>query len=464
MGIGFKQINIFSDIMPYFADDFSCLVRGDSLPKRGKSDIIVVNIADTTVLRQSDVASQDSLTIADSLGLIIPNLSDSIIYDTKIHDYSEGGKMKQRLIRALLNAEKQPMHIAVIGDSFIEGDIMVMDLRTLLQKRFSGAGVGFVPITSPASRYRITVEHKHSNDWSVDKINTKPTEGKYLLSGTIFSPAEGSWVEYKTKTSFKKYSNTTTKAQLLFINRDSVEIKVILNDSNDTITYHPESSDRLQAITINQPIEKIKYLFHNVKGASLYGAILESDTAGVGVDNYSLRGNSGLTMSHISPELSREYSAIRDYDLIIIEYGLNIVNPKVKDYKDYDKRFINIINHIKSCYPETPILLMSVAERSTLNQGKAEIMDGLTEFNQQQQLAAIGSKVLFWNTLQVMQNLGGMSKFTEKGWAAKDYTHLTASGGEIIATELFKAMTDFNLADFIPADTTTLESIETIEQ
>lgn len=58
-----------------------------------------------------------------------------------------------------VNAMDRPVRIAYFGDSFIEADILTGDLREMLQKRFGGCGVGYVPITTQIAGFRPTVHH-----------------------------------------------------------------------------------------------------------------------------------------------------------------------------------------------------------------------------------------------------------------------------------------------------------------
>ena len=72
-----------------------------------------------------------------------------------------------RFNRALTRgAAGRPVRIAVLGDSFIEGDIITADLREQLQNLCGGRGVGFVPFASPLAKFRGTVLHSFSN-WDI---------------------------------------------------------------------------------------------------------------------------------------------------------------------------------------------------------------------------------------------------------------------------------------------------------
>lgn len=46
--------------------------------------------------------------------------------------------------------------------------------------------------------------------------------------------------------------------------------------------------------------------------------------AGIAVDNFSLRGTSGLSLRSIPMHTLRESGRERPYDLIVLQYGLNV--------------------------------------------------------------------------------------------------------------------------------------------
>lgn len=82
----------------------------------------------------------------------------------------------------------RPVRVAFLGDSFIEGDIMVADFRSGMQKEFGGRGVGFVPVTSVAAQFRPTVEQRASG-WTTWSMLTDHEHG-YTLSGMMFEANE----------------------------------------------------------------------------------------------------------------------------------------------------------------------------------------------------------------------------------------------------------------------------------
>ena len=89
----------------------------------------------------TDTLEVDSVVKRTAAGLIPIGLTD----------YS-GGTALTRLREILAEAGDQPVNVAFLGDSFIEGDILVEHFREALQTRFGGGGVGYVPLTSVTAR------------------------------------------------------------------------------------------------------------------------------------------------------------------------------------------------------------------------------------------------------------------------------------------------------------------------
>lgn len=49
---------------------------------------------------------------------------------------------------------------------------------------------------------------------------------------------------------------------------------------------------------------------------------------------------------------------------------------------------------------------------------------------------------LYWDTYKVIQELGGVKNLVEKGWMAKDYTHLSGAGGRQLAKRLYLSLVE----------------------
>ena len=173
-------------------------------------------------------------------------------------------------------------------------------------------------------------------------------------------------------------------------------------------------------------------------GTRFYGVCFDGMT-GISVDNYSLRGSSGTKLIAVSSALTSQLSRFRPYDLIILSYGLNVLSPKDNNdsYEWYYDAMAKSIEHIQQLYPHATILLMSLSDRATLHEGEIHPLNGVARVLRIQHRLAQRYGLLFWNTHEAMASLGGIKGFVDKGWAAKDYTHISMAGG----TQLAKLLT-----------------------
>ena len=113
---------------------------------------------DSALIRDSlqRVAGIDSamLALRDSLYQTLYAVREADSLGKRVEDYSLGHIGLRHFFSAIKQGETlgRPVRVAFLGDSFIEGDILVADLRAALQQVFGGEGVGFVPVNSVAAK------------------------------------------------------------------------------------------------------------------------------------------------------------------------------------------------------------------------------------------------------------------------------------------------------------------------
>jgi hypothetical protein len=241
-------------------------------------------------------------------------------------------------------------------------------------------------------------------------------------------------------TSVRRHLKECRRARLLFISRDDAEIMVRINDGEER-AFSFRGDDIVRQIVIEG--ERIASLEMRVAkggaGFTGYGAEFE-DLEGVVVDNFSIRSNNGQAMFWSNASVNAQINTMRGYDLVILQYGLNIMQAERTDYSLYAKQVEKMIRYAKSCFPEAAILVMGVSDRSQRNERGIEPMTVAANLSEWQRAAAEQCGAAFWNTYEAMQRLGGMKTFVANGWAGKDYTHINYAGGKQIATSLYHAL------------------------
>ncbi len=397
------------------------------------SSTSTVKLTDTIDLTNPlDVLSSDTDNLADGKTLPPLDLSERLI------DYSEGEGALRTLRAVLAESRSRAVHIAFAGDSFIEGDILVAPFRNALQKTYGGQGVGYVPITSLVARFRQSIHQRFEGAWQQIHANKSKSRSLFTLSET-FTTAMGKASTTYTLANSPTSLSSADRVTLHYVS-DSlpVAISYSINDSEiQTIDLPPSHGRLAEYLFPHTGVKRLQLATEGDSKTRFYGIYFDG-TVGVSVDNYGLRGSLGTKLSALSTTLTSQLNLSRPYDLIILSYGLNVVSSEDNDdnYDWYYTGMSKAIEHIQRLYPHTVILLMSLSDRATLRDGDIYTLNGVERVLRIQQRLAQQYRLLFWNTHEAMSSLGGIKSFVDKGWAAKDYTHLSTAGGVQIATLL----------------------------
>ncbi len=374
--------------------------------------------------------------------LPVPSVDTSVSTQEGVvgfEDFSESKQMLKPFYQALLTeAQKRPVRIGVLGDSFIEADIMTSDLRKHIQTRYGGHGVGFIPIVSPVAQSRKGVQQEATGWYAQSMIYYKKADwSKFSLTGFYYIPSENATVTLKLTE-----ADTLSQFSFVFINLKQTILNVSIN-GQAPVEYKPETSDHVQFLTLpTRNIQTLKITTTNVEGFTGLG-FYRNNTSGVYVDNFSVRGSSGVVLSTISDELSKQLNAFVSYDLLIVEYGLNVMVAEKTTYASYRKLMTKAIEHLKACYPGVPIIVMSVGDRGSKgSDGSVITHPGVLPLVAAQREIAQNAGVLFWNTFQAMGGDKSMVTFvnSKPPMAAKDYTHINYLGGSKIAQALYESL------------------------
>ena len=350
-----------------------------------------------------------------------------------IEDYTESGRGLEHLRNAI--SSDRLARIAVIGDSYIEGDILTEDLREFMQKQYGGTGVGYVNMYSEFPGFRKSVRQGGGKGWKEFAANGKfddrymgLTQHYYKLTSPTTSTYSGS----KSFANIDRWNRST----FLFISPDSTQITV--ETASGTKTYDIKGSESLQAITVDENTDKFNVTANKTSLIAL--GVWLSDTKGVNVDCMSSRGCSGVTLSKVNTDLSAQMSKYVNYDLIILEFGINAMSAGQKNFDSYRKRMESVIVHVRQCFPNADILIMGIGDRGSKRGTEVHSMSSAQYMVEAQREAARRTRTLFWDTREAMGGEDAIVRWTRDGLANKDYIHLNHKGGRELATPLFKAI------------------------
>lgn len=340
---------------------------------------------------------------------------------------------------ALDQIKNSSCRIAYFGDSMIEGDLMSMSLREMLQNKYGGQGIGYMPITSATNQFRMNIIHDFSKTWTMKSLlNFKDLEfplgisGKYFIADTT---AQENTVYYGARN--LKFVNSFPKTKLFYGKSDSInfENELVFNGQNFILDGDSEvntlvlSKDTLKQVELNFKMKSIQ---------PIYGVSFESDS-GVLLDNFSLRGNTGIPMSVIEESVLKSFNDEFGYDLIILQFGLNVISNET-NYAWYRMQMIRTIKHFQSAIPNASILMVSVPDVSQRDEnGEMHTNISVIPILEAQKKAAMQTKVSFFNLFEAMGGEDSMVKWVEElEYANKDYMHFNFKGARYASELLFE--------------------------
>lgn len=454
-GVELRRANVLSDIFTFSVDDIVEEVELVLDQAEYEVDFDQVELeVHSLEERDVEVGSSYSWHEAEEVTLEeLPDIKESSrerflpgVEVTPIEDYdtTEVSSLS-RLYRKMLAGDSL-VRIAVMGDSFVEADIITADLREALQTVFGGCGAGFAPMDSPLTRYRATI-NTESSGWSSYNVmqhrtTPEPYSSHFPISGWVSKPtadAQTTW----SATSARKHLDSCQCVRLHFMAFNNCDVEVSINGGEGRI-FNIEGGELLRQIEIRrQAISSVKMrVVRGAEGFIGYGALFEGDR-GVSLDNYSVRSNNGQAMFWMAPAINAQVDkALGGYDLVVLQYGLNIMQSGVNKYTAYGEQVEKMIRYARQCFPHAAIMVMGVSDRSYKKNGVYQPMEEALALGSYQRAAAQAQGVCFWDTYSAMQAQGGMSEFVAQGWASKDFTHINHGGGRQIAWAIVDAIMD----------------------
>ena len=170
-GFATKPVDLFSDIR---VDEQDLDLPGDAEWQEEGTEWLNEGVDSLSSVEKDE--PQDRQVVPDTIRvqetadtLLVTNISsdtaevgnlprrdgDVVLFE----DFSPGKNGLSHLLSSLKERASlgRPVRLAFLGDSFIEADIFTQDVRSLLQSRYGGSGVGYVSMHSDFPGFRRSV-------------------------------------------------------------------------------------------------------------------------------------------------------------------------------------------------------------------------------------------------------------------------------------------------------------------
>lgn len=374
--------------------------------------------ADSTAAVKAPADSAASAVAATSP---VPYFNPRVDGRMVIEDYSNG----EATARLREYAASGRLRCAMIGDSYIEGDIFAGCIRERLRERFGGAGVGYVPAYSAISGFRRTVRMSGSGFKACD-IRHDRLDSLHTLPGEYFRADVGAKVSYKGEKG-GKFTAAWDRSRIIFLAPADGSISTS-RDGTEWTEHAVVASPEPQCIEVNGSTSRFDVRC-DVPGLVVFGVWLDSP-AGMSFDCMSLRGYSGISHRSLGISTARGIARWVDYNLIVVEYGMNALSSEQTDYTAYSNIMKNVVLRLKACYPSAVIIMLGVGDRGQKQGSEVASLPTVTAMVDAQRRAARAAGVMFWDTREAMGGVNSIVDWRDRGLVNADYVHLNYKGGK----------------------------------
>jgi lysophospholipase L1-like esterase len=395
----------------------------------------------------SDIVSKTSVKRKHKVIKVVKPIKNDIAFDTvyNLDDYSIGNSLinpwaedklslikLQKKINQLSKNKNVKIRIAWFGDSVIEGDLVTQQLRELFSNYFkSDIGVGFLPINTVSSQYRLTGTVNTKGDYETNNFKKNPFN--LYLSGYSYKTSN---LELTVHDGVKKNPSQNLQKWLYCGKGDSLEIEF-----NNQIKKMDVSNHLNKILIDNSPSKTIKFKLIN-SSSPLYGVSLEPES-GIIIDNFSFRGITGVELKKINDNLLNDINEIESYDLIVFQYGVNLLfSPNLNNFDYYYTLMNPVIKKIKKRLPNSELLIIGSADRAFKYEGEWKTAIGMDSLIKTQSKLAFDNRIPFINLYKSMGGQGTIVKWADSkpSLANKDYVHFNRRGADEVAKIIFNSI------------------------
>lgn len=328
-------------------------------------------------------------------------------------------KFNEKLI-ALSEGKNVKIRIAWFGDSQIEGDFITQDVREMLQNYFAQQkGVGYVPIACVSSDFRRTA--KLTATGNLFTTNFKNTNSNLFLSGYSFYSND---LSVFFKDNVRKSESQITQKWLLYGKGDSIALKI-----GDSVRKYPAHSD-FNRVLVGSGVSNKAVFSVSGKDTPIYGVSSEPQS-GIVLDNFSFRGITGVELKKINANLLSALDQSGYYDLIVFQYGVNLMfKPNDTNYDYYYRAMRPVLKKFKNNMPNTEFLMFSCSDRAFNYDGQWKTAVGIDSLITTQAKLAMDNDIPFYNFYKSIGGNGTIVKWADSTvqYANKDYVHFNFRG------------------------------------
>lgn len=337
--------------------------------------------------------------------------------------------------------------IIYYGDSQIEGDRMTSYLRMALREISGGTGPGlFLPVMPIMQTKTATI--RSSPNWKrynylsyrngeISHLKFGPfmTVCRYLPENKPAASPVKAWVRIRPARGADSTTAIYENLRLFYRNSEGPVSVIVKAGDKEVLNDSLGRGDGVRELSCRLPGSgEVAVEFTGRVSPDIYGISIEGEN-GLVIDNIPQRGSAGLEFTMVDKANLEESFRLLDPDLIILQYGLNVVRSVRKDYSYYQKGVALQLDHLKTILPGTPVILLGLTDMASRVGDSIRLYKNIPSILEAQRKASAVSDAIFWDAWQVMGGNYSIVRWAEKTppLAQPDLVHLTYEGADTLS-------------------------------
>ena len=396
-----------------------------------------------------------------------------------------------------ISTSDNTVHVLHYGDSQLEGDRISSYLRKKFQRLYGGLGPGIV-LPIDISRARRTILQSESRDWrkfavygnlprvpqgrmgigassymytgsyqkiigydtslvqpkmnldsskkNIDSALVKKTDTSSVTKDTVVSPiyqtekVSSSWLRFRANSKTDSLCRSFSTVSILYHGRDTSRLVANVGGKSISKVLYPSSSVKRVYLYQGVPVKTVSISFSG-PSPYIHGVLLDGN-GGVAVDNFPMRGSSGLGFASIRRDHYARLIDLTNTKLIIMQYGVNVIPNPQKNYDYYYRMFVKQLEAIKAADSTVSVLVIGPSDMSRKRMSKYESYPNIPLIRDAMKRAAFETGCAFWDLYSAMGGKNSMVSWVQNkpALAGTDYTHFNTKGAEYVGQMLFEAI------------------------
>jgi hypothetical protein len=351
----------------------------------------------------------------------------------------------QRTALLVRGKTKEPVRIAVYGDSNGTMDYTTGEMRRVLQTAYGDSGHGFVALGRPWPWYRhqyVVTDYMH-DAWDSYTVTTHPTPmldpwyGQGLIVAQSKQSGATNWVQ--TAPDGAPIGTRASRFEVWYLawppgGAFDVKVDGEVMASADT---HVEGEPHFGFVRVDVPDgpHKMVVVTRSARPVRLLGAVVDRDEPGFQVDGLGVGSLNCLCLLRESEALDKEILAHRPYDLVVLHIGSNTWNHSVLDPVACMKE---AIGRWRRAEPDLSAMVMTPPDWG--EHGAVRTPKWMLEVEDELRRSADEAPAAMFDFRRAMGGEGSMARFLALGLTQGDGLHFDARGGAYVGARVVDAL------------------------